>query len=68
MVTYVNLFTSDRYCAGEYSPVANLVKVVTNFPNIKFMSGSNVPDAIAAMIAITFSIQLIPSAYLKIRF
>jgi hypothetical protein len=67
-VTHVNLFTSFRYWAGENSPVANLVKVVTNFPKIKFIKGSNVPDAMAARIAMMFNVQVFLSAYVKMRF
>ena len=45
----VNLLTCDRYSAAEVDPVAKPVKVETNLPKTKSISGSRVPAAMAAM-------------------
>lgn len=48
--------------------VAKPVKIETNLPNTRFMSGSKTPDAIAIVNAMMFSIQLFRSAYVNTRF
>ena len=49
-------------------PTANLVNMVTNLPKIKFISGKSTPEATAATEAKPSKIQLLVSAYLKIRY
>ncbi len=65
--SYVYLFTSDRYFAGVMEPVANLVKVVVNLPKTRSIKGSKVPEVMAAAKAMMLSIQLLRSAYWKMR-